>query len=275
MTTNPIAVSTWSLHRTLGVSYRNGPDHTGPFVKEETWGPGTLSVLDVPKALAAHGYLRCELCHFHVASLDERHLTSLRQSFADAGVILQALLIDAGDITDKTTRSRDLDWIAKWIDASVILGAETARVIGGKAKPGSQSLALSVEGLSAMVQHARKSGARITTENWFDTLSTPEAVHHVLDAVGPDLGFLADTGNWGGPTKFDDLKSIFARAQFSHFKPILYDRGDINMPDFDICIGSAQAANYVGPYTLIYDKGGDEWAGLERQRRAIRDRASG
>ena len=49
-----------------------------------------------------------------------------------------------------------------------------------------------------MSQLGKAQGVRIVTENWFDLLSSPREVHHVLDAVGDQLGFLADTGNWQG-----------------------------------------------------------------------------
>lgn len=40
---NPIAVSTWSLHRHLGASFANGPGQVAPFVKSNTWGADDFS----------------------------------------------------------------------------------------------------------------------------------------------------------------------------------------------------------------------------------------
>jgi sugar phosphate isomerase/epimerase len=133
-------------------------------------------------------------------------------------------------------------------------------------KPTAEALALSIDGLKAMAALGKARGVRIVTENWFDTLSTPHAVHHVLDAVGPDLGFLADTGNWSGATKYADLQSIFARAELCHAKTDFGPGLVIDAEDFRLCVEAAKNANYAGPYTLIFASEGDEWEGLATER---------
>jgi hypothetical protein len=94
-------------------------------------------------------------------------------------------------------------------------------------------------------------------------------VHQVLDAVGPTLGFLADTGNWTGPTKYDDLKSIFARAELCHAKTSFSPGLALDHDDNAKWLKAAQDANYHGPYTLIFADAGDEWDGLNIEREFI------
>jgi sugar phosphate isomerase/epimerase len=267
-----IAVSTWSLHNLLGVTYANGPGVTPTGIAEPTFGPGEVTLLELPEALAMRGYLRVEICHFNLASQDAAYLASIRRAFERAGVAIQTLLIDDGDITNPQTRERDLAWIASWIVAAALLGAENARVIAGKSPPLPEALALSVDGLKAMAALGKAQGVRIVTENWFDTLSTPQAVHHVLDAVGPDLGFLADTGNWSGPSKYADLQSIFARAELCHAKTDFGPGLVIDAEDYGQCMQAAQDADYAGPFTLIFASEGDEWAGLAAERSFILER---
>jgi sugar phosphate isomerase/epimerase len=264
--TNPIAVSTWSLHRHLGYSYDNGPGTAEPYVKADTWGKGSFSLEQLPGELAARGYFRCEVCHFHLASRDKDYLAALGVRFRDAGVVVQTLLIDAGDITDARTRDRDLAWIEGWITAAAHLGAENARVVAGKQKPTPATLKLSVDGLKKLAVLGKSLGVRVVTENWFDLLATPREVHHVLDAVGPDLGFLADTGNWHGASKYDDLQSIFARAELCHSKTSFAPGLLIDAADYGACIKAGQRAGYAGPHTLIFDNDGDEWLGLAAER---------
>lgn len=220
LTDNPlqIAVSSWSVHHLLGVTYANGPGKTPPGLAEPTFGAGTLTFLELPAELARRGYTRAEICHFHLADLEPGYLKTVRDAFEKSGVVIQTLLIDDGDIANAATRDYDLKWIASWIEAASVLGVENARVIAGKARPSPEALALSVDGLRAMAQLGKARGVRIVTENWFDLLSSPCEVRHVLDKVGDQLGFLADTGNWHGATKYDDLRSIFARAELSHAK---------------------------------------------------------
>jgi Xylose isomerase-like TIM barrel len=262
----PIAVSTWSLHNLLGITYVNGPGVTPTGIAEPTFGPGSVALEDLPSELAKRGYFRVEICHFNLASQDAAYLAKIRAAFAASGVVIQTLLIDDGDITNPATRERDLAWIAFWIETAALLGAENARVIAGKAAPTSEALALSVDGLRKMAALGKARGVRIVTENWFETLSTPQAAHHVLDAAGPDLGFLADTGNWSGPSKYADLQSIFARAELCHAKTDFGAGLVIDADDYGQCIKAAQDAGYAGPFTLIFASEGDEWAGLAAER---------
>jgi sugar phosphate isomerase/epimerase len=252
MTTNPIAVSTWSVHHFLE----------------------NMALEELPVELACRGYGRVEICHFHLTSQEPDYLRSMGKLFRDHGVIIQTLLIDDGDITDVARREKDLKWIASWIESAAHLGAENARVIAGKAPPSESILNLSVDGLKYFAALGIQHGVRVVTENWFDTLSNPEAVHHVLDAVGPTLGFLADTGNWHGPQKYDDLQSIFARAELCHAKTSFASGQVLDEVDNGRWLKAAQAANYKGPYTLIFADDGDEWDGLNIEREFIKRHSS-
>ena len=262
-----IAVSSWSLHKMLGYSHANGPTGRDNAPAKPTWGEGTIKLLDLPAALRAHGYGRVELCHFHIAKLDPVYLEELRTAFKQSGVMIQTLLIDDGDITNPETRSRDMAWINKWIGAAARLGAVHARAVAGKQKPTPETLTLSVSGLKHLSNSAASQNVKLVTENWFDLTATPAEVHHILDRV-PGLGFLSDTGNWSGSTKYADLESIFERAQLCHAKASFSD-GQIDKDDYESCIRAGELAGYKGPYTLIFADEGDEWEGLAKERAIV------
>ena len=264
-----IAVSSWSIHRLIGVTYANGPTDGFSSVPTETFGPPQISIYNLPFALASRGYNRVELCHFHLQSIEPQFLRELGDVFRRHNVVIQTLLIDDGDITNPETAKRDLAWIAKWIGAAADLGAENVRIIAGKAPPTDDALTRALTGLTQLATLAMDRGVRAVTENWFDTLSTPKAVHQILDGVGPILGFLADTGNWGGPTKYQDLQSIFARAELCHAKASFQPGQKMDQPDFELCLSAAKAANYQGPMTLIFSDDGDEWRGLAQERNVV------
>ncbi len=247
MTQNPIAVSTWSVHNLLD----------------------RISLEALPAELAARGFGRVEICHFHLASQEPAYLRATGKLFREHGVVIQTMLIDDGDITNPSTRDKDLAWIVSWIESSAQLGAENARVIAGKAAPTEAALKSSVDGLKLFASLGVKHNVRVVTENWFETLSTPQAVHHVLDAVGPTLGFLADTGNWHGPTKYADLQSIFARAELCHAKTSFAAGMKLDETDNAKWLASAKNAKYKGPFTLIFADEGDEWQGLAIERKFI------
>jgi sugar phosphate isomerase/epimerase len=261
-----IAVSTWSLHRLLGTTYPHDltTDAIGP--GDDTYGEGTESLLGLPSVLANHGYHRLEVVSFHMRSRDPIYLAELKDQFARAEVTLQTLLIDAGDITHPEHGARDEAWIAGWIDVANQLGAENASIIAGKQKPTKAAIDRSVAALKRLAAGNAGSSVRLVTENWFDLLSHPDVVHEVLDRLDGKIGLLGDFGNWSGESKYEDLASIFARAELSHAKANFVG-GQLDEADYGACVGAAEEAGYKGPYTLIFDaEQPHEWAGLALER---------
>ena len=259
------AVSTWSLHRTLGRPPITGPDNLAPWQTT----PDALALLDLPAKLARFGIHKLEICHFHLPSRDATYLAQLRGALDSAGVILWQLLIDGGDLTHPQYAERDLAWVQSWIDVAATLGATRARVSGGKAAPTAQSLATSRAALTRLAQYAAARNVRLMTENWQNLLSTPEAVLTVIDGLD-EIGLLADFGNWSGPTKYADLAQILPRAESAHAKAHFDGPGSMDRADFEQCLVLCQQSGFNGPYSLIYDgPDGDEWAGLQLERAVV------
>lgn len=238
-----IAVSTWSLHRLLGTTYPHDLTTSAIGPGEDTYGEGTESLLGLPSILANHGYHRLEIVSFHMRSRDSIYLAELKDQLARAEVTLQTLLIDAGDITHPENGARDEAWIAGWIDVANELGAENARIIAGKQKPTLETIDQSVAALRRLADRNAGSPVRLVTENWFDLLSTPAIVHEVLDRLEGRIGLLGDFGNWGGDTKYEDLASIFARAELCHAKASFVG-GQLDEADYGACVGAAEEAGY-------------------------------
>ena len=267
-----IAVSSWSLHRTIGVSWWESPDR--PAERAETWGTGTLPILDLPAAAAARGISQVHLCHFHVESRGPGWTGEFRAALSDAGVTLSMLLIDDGDVAHPTEHARHVAWVSGWIETAAALGAKSARVIAGKQKPSPDALALSARGLRLLCDRGNALGVRIATENWLDLTPGPAEVVYLMDTVGGDLGLLADFGNWAAPTKYAQLARILPGAEDTHAKAS-FSSGAIDAEDFGRCIDLAVAAGYDGPYTLIFDATEpDEWSGIEAERQFVLDRIS-
>ena len=261
-----IAVSTWSLHRLLGMTYPHDltTSEVGPM--EETYGEGTESLLGLPSVLANHGYHRLEIVSFHLRSRDPVYLAELRDQLRIANVRLQTLLIDAGDISHPEFGTRDQAWIADWIETANELGAENARIIAGKQPPTRDALDRSIKALTALADGNAGSGVRLVTENWFDLLAEPAHVHYLLDKLDGRIGLLADFGNWKGAEKYADLRSIFTRAELCHAKGQFID-GDLDEADYGECVRLAEESGYTGPYTLIFDSEiPGEWHGLAAER---------
>ena len=269
---NRIAVSTWSLHRLLGTTYPHDLSTDLISDGEDTYGEGEESLLGLPSVLANHGYHRLEIVSFHLRSRDPVYLGELRDQLQKADVTLQTLLVDAGDMTDPVHGARDTRWIAGWLDVARELGAENARIIAGKQALSPETMAGSVAGFQQLLAANAGSPLRLVTENWFDLLSTPAAVHELLDRLEGQVGLLADFGNWKGPDKYTGLASIFPRAELCHAKAD-FSNGALDEADYGQCVGIAEEAGYTGPYTLIFDADHpSEWHGLAQERDFILNR---
>jgi hypothetical protein len=263
-----IAISTWSLHRALGIRYLNGPAHDVADDCEEAWGRAQVDLLDLPAAFRENGIDRMEIVHFHIRSRDAAYLAELKASLAESGVRLQTLLIDSGDVADPVNRERDIAWIGEWIDAAAALGADQGRVSGGRQQPTREALDLAIDGLSRLARRGAEQGVRVVTENWQELTSEPDAVHYLLDNADGDLGLIADFANFKGPTKYDDLASILPRAVETHAAAQFSEPGVMDRDDYARCLDLAIEAGLTeGPHTLIYGRGDDdEWAALRMQR---------
>ena len=267
-----IAVSTWSLHRYLGTIYPHDTSTDAIGDGDDRYGEGEESLLGLPSVLANHGYDRLEIVSFHLRSRDPVYLGELRDQLNVSGVTLQTLLIDAGDMTDPVHGAEETRWIGGWVDVANALGAQNARIIAGKQKPTPETIARSVAGFKELLALNAGSPLKLVTENWFDLLSTPDAVHEVLDRLEGQVGLLADFGNWTGPDKYEGLKSIFPRASLCHAKAS-FEGGQLDEADYGLCVGVAEEVGYTGPYTLIFDaEHPGEWAGLAQERDFILSR---
>jgi sugar phosphate isomerase/epimerase len=267
-----IAVSTWSLHKLLGKVHPHDLTTTAVAPAEPTFGEGSARLIDVPALVKSHWIERLEICSFHLPSRDAGYLAELRGALADAGVSLQTLLIEAGDISNPETGERDAAWISGWIDVAEELGAGNARIIAGKQQPSREALDLAASHLNAIALRHEGSPVRLVTENWYDLLSTPEAVNYLLDKTEGRIGLNADFGNWTGPGKYDALAAIFSRASLCHAK-VRFTDGGLDADDYGRCIEVAEGAGYTGPYTLIFDdEAPDEWTGIAAERAFVLDR---
>lgn len=267
----PLAVSSWSLHRALGLTFPNRPDADVAMpAPQPTYGNGRISLFDMPDVVRKLGIDRAEICSFHIASRDPGYLAELRAAFAASGVALQTLLVEYGDITDPATAERDLAWIGRWIETAAELGAEQARVIAGKALPSAEALDRSAAGLRRLARQGEAFGVRIVTENWFDLLSNPADVHGLFDRLDGAVGLNGDFGNWSGADKYEDLEAIFGLAVCCHAKGD-FSVGALDTEDYAACLAAATAAGFRGPYTLIYEGSDpDEIANLAIERDFIR-----
>lgn len=268
--TDRFAVSTWSLHRALGGTYPYRPGGTQTPERQATYGNGSVELIDLPRQLAEHGIFRMEICSFHVPSRSPAYIANLRHALDDAGVKVQTLLIEDGDLSKPETAERDAEWMAGWIDIAVALGVKNMRVIAGKESPTEEALSRAEMHLGRLADRMNGSGVRLVVENWFALLPGPTEVNRVLDNLNGRLGLNGDFGNWSGEGKYADLAKIMGRAELCHAKAH-YSAAGLDAEDYVRCVELSNAAGYKGPFTLIYDSSfhENEWSGILEERDCI------
>ncbi len=264
------AISTWSLHRALGGTYPYRPSDPMSCTRQSTYGAGTIKLIDLPRQCAEHGIFRLEICSFHLPSLEPDYIAQFRRAAELAGVKVQTLLIEDGDLSDPETALRDAEWMAGWAGIAASLGAENMRVIAGKALPTNAALAMAEQYLGKLAEITSLAGVRLVIENWFDLLPGPVEVNRVLDNLGGKVGLNGDFGNWQGTGKYEDLAKIMGRAELCHAKGH-YSSAGLDVEDYVRCVLLSDAAGYRGPFTLIYDSPyyDDEWVGILEERACI------
>ncbi len=228
---------------------------------------GGITLLDLPGLLIERGYDTVQICHFHLPTRDAAYLAELRSALAHAGVTLDALLVDAGDLVDPDHADDHERWIAGWLDDAAELGAHRARVIAGQAPPTPERLAASGHRLR---QLATASPVRVVTENWLDLLPSATQVRQVLEAADGEVGLLVDLGNWTGPDKYAQLAAVAALAETAHAKCHTGPAGALDVEDFRRSLRAVLDAGFAGPLALVYDgPDADEWTALAAVRAVV------
>jgi sugar phosphate isomerase/epimerase len=262
------AVSTWSLHRTLGRSI--GGDsavHGGPFMKSTPTANG-LALLDLPAELHRRGYDMLQVCHFHLPTRSPSYLAEFRAALFESHIELEALLIDDGDLSDSDGADVAESWIGEWLEVAVALGAQRARVSAGRSVPTEAAIASSA---SRLVRLARAyPDVRIVTENWHRMMTDADSVLGLLAETGDSVGLLIDLGNWKAAQKYADLAKIAHLAETCHAK-CHFTGSEPDEDDFTRSLQILKDANFAGPLALIYDgSDDDEWGMLDVEFELVR-----
>lgn len=255
------AVSTWSLHRTLGGYFGPGSAVNGGQTLPERTSP-RQSLLELLPDIAARGYSTLQICHFHLESREPDYLRAMRDAMQVQDIALDMLLIDDGDLTAQDI-DRHIAWYDEWLGVAKALGARGARICAGRSAPTPERLRSSGRHLAELA--LRHPDVRIVTENWMEMTPDAESVHAVLDAADGQIGLLIDLGNWHGAGKFAELGEIATLAESCHAK-CAFDGNEPDEVDLRASLTILKDAGFDGPLALIYDgPNADEWAGLDRE----------
>ena len=255
------ALHTWSLFRTMGRYVAPGSAPSGALT-ENTDGGG-LDLLDLPAQLAAHGFASAQLCHFYLPTTETSYLAELRAAFDAAGVDLEVLLVDDGDVVHPEHGREQQRWLSTWLDVAEQLGAPRVRVPAGDQPPTQETLALSARRLRALA--AAHPGLRLLTENWKSLLVDAATTRDLLDRLEGEVGLLIDTGNWTGEDKYEQIAAVAGGAECSQVKARESSPGVLDAEDLTRALTVLRDVGYAGRISYVYaGTDDDEWGRLEQ-----------
>lgn len=239
-------ISTWSIHRALE--------------------SGRQSLLDVPAMLRARGMTDLQICHFHLTHQDDAAVHGLRDRIESAGVTLDALLIDFGDLSHPEKGDADAAEMERWLEIAAKVGARHARISAGSQRPTDESLARSARHLLRLADIGEQHGVKVITENWHEMMPSSREVLKLIELTHGRVPLCLDFGNWSGPGKYEELAAIAPHAVTVHAKCAFSDAGVPDAEDFRRCCQILRDANFSGTVALIYDsKSADEWRHIETE----------
>jgi sugar phosphate isomerase/epimerase len=268
-----LSVSTWSLHRILGpLRWTTWDSEAGNHQTITQDQPQLLTLLELPREASGRGYQAIEVCHFHFPSTEVSYLDQLRKAFADAGVSLDTLLLDYGDLTstDDQRRIEDTKLYKEWIDVASLCGAKQIRLIAGEAEPTDENaIRQSAAALQALAEYGATRNVQVITENFKALTSTGASCLKLLELTQGSVAMITDFGNFAGQAKYEELAMISPHSVSVHAKAAYDESGYPDEQEFIRCLDTVKAANFNGAFVLIYDGPGNMWEGLERIKRIV------
>jgi sugar phosphate isomerase/epimerase len=197
-------------------------------------------------------------------------VAQLRNAAADAGIEVFSILIDAYDIAQAHPQAReaDINAVARWIDIAAWVGASHVRVIAGEAPAHDQAaLSRSIAALVRLQAHAKARGVTVISENFKALAATPHnwlAIHAALGSGG-----CADIGNFPAESRVADFAQVAQNAVSIHVKASYDEHGVIDARQVNDCLAAARSHGFAGPTTLVYDRPGERWQGIETLRQVV------
>lgn len=255
------AVHTWSLFRTMGRYVAPGSAPSGALTENAS--SDGLDLLELPGQLAGHGFTSAQLCHFYLPRTDAAYLAEVRDAFAAAGVDLEVLLVDDGDVTHPEHGEEQQRWLSGWLEVAEQLGTPRVRVPAGDQAPSEETIALSARRLRSLA--AEHQGLRVLTENWKSLLVDAATTRALLDRLEGEVGLLIDTGNWTGTDKYAQLAEVAGEAECSQVKARESAPGVLDAEDLTRALTVLRDVGYAGRISYVYaGTDDDEWGRLEQ-----------
>jgi sugar phosphate isomerase/epimerase len=186
----------------------------------------TMTLLDLPGACKAIGVETIELVSSFFPSQDTRYLNQLRAAIEGAGVRVNNIAVDMGDIAnaDEATRRTDLEGLKQWFHLARAIGATSIRVNSGAASPTDHGAIDRIcAGYRELAEEAAHTGVYLLIENHGGASADPKNIQVFLDRVDSQwFKTCPDTGNFLEGTWEEGMRIMAPHAYSSHVKVFNY-----------------------------------------------------
>ncbi|MEZ4584153.1 MAG: hypothetical protein R3A10_21390 [Caldilineaceae bacterium] len=250
-----LAVSTWSLHRTLGRPPIYGPDTAQP---AWTRPADALPLLDLPAKLADFGISTLEICHFSLPSTALGTWPTCAPLTMPAWSSGRCSSTAATSLTRSTARAT---WRGSRIGCPWRGTGRHVRAVAGMQPPTPVTVDRSVTALRRIMDAAEQHGVHVMTENWHALMDGPDVVTEISTGckamwASVSTSVLARPGQIRGPGRHRPVRRLVPRQVRVRRSRHARRRRLRLLPEI------VDAAGFAGPYTLIYDGAdADEWRG--------------
>jgi sugar phosphate isomerase/epimerase len=220
-----LAVSSYSFHR-----FGYGSE-----------GEEAPSVATMVERCAEWGIDGIELLGFHLGESSPEELYELKRLALRRGVALVSVSANHNFVQpDPAARRREIDVVARWVDAAHELGAPVVRAFGGRwhtldwhafmAARGEEppragytdedAFAWSVEAFRIASYYAGRKGVTLAVENHWGLTGRAAGVRRLVEETGsPWLGVALDTGNFPYvPDMYAEMAELAPHAVMVHAK---------------------------------------------------------
>lgn len=255
-----VAISSWSVHGLLGQVWYE-PDADGKLVNKNTGHTPTVTLLELPAFVAKDGIQAIEICHFHFPATDDAYLEQVKSALKAAGVTLENVLIDTGNLSslDDAQWRADVELMKHWQDIAVKVGAKGVRIDCGLEAATPETIKRSADALRELADYGTRIGLATTTENWRTTSIEPNDLLEIMRQVDRPLNLCVDFGNAAKTAdKFGTIRALMPQGTSLHCKG-LFDDLTLDVSDFESSLALVKESDFDGHISLICDGTENEW----------------
>jgi sugar phosphate isomerase/epimerase len=177
-------------------------------------------------------------------------------------------------LTDEAKLKEQIAMVKKWTEHTSRLGGKTMRIFAGtrdRNEPEEKARARCVAAIQECCDHAAQYGVFLALENHGGITATLGQMLELVKAVRHDwFGVNLDTGNFRGPTVYDDLARLAPYAVTVQIKTEIQPDGKKEDADLKRLLSILREAGYRGYVALEYEAAEDPRTAVPRHVATLR-----